>query len=98
MYEQFFINPVYQLIESSLIVAGTEPRNLIPEALGKTVVAIADMFGGEYSQRKNIIEFHKGVSDDVLELATKALGNFADEIDWVYKHIVLNSTYGKSVA
>lgn len=97
MYEQFFINPMYQLTETSLIAAGTEPRNLIPEALKRTVVAIADMFGGKYSQRKNIIKF-SNASDDVLILAEKALGNFAEQIDYENKLIVLNPTYGRAVA
>ena len=98
MYEQFFTNPMYQLIENSLIVAGTEPRYLIPEALEKTVVAIANMFGGKYSQRRNMIKFPQGTSEDVLALAEKSLGNFAEQIDHENKRIILNPIYGRAVA
>lgn len=97
-YEQFFINPMYQLTETSLIAAGAEPRNLIPEALEKTVVTIADMFGGKYSQRRNIIKFPQGTSGGVLALAEKALGNFAEQIDHENKRIILNPAYGRVVA
>lgn len=98
MYEQFFINPMYQLIENSLIAAGAEPRKLIPKALERTVVAIAGMFGGKYSQRRNIIKFPQGISEDVLDLAEKALGNFAEQIDYENKRIILNPAYGRAVA
>lgn len=98
-YEQFFSNPTYQLIERQLIDVqkngGDILGSLIPRALTMTVDYIAIQFGGRYSERRNKVIFKDGTSDQVIQLAMKALGNFAEVVDG--KNIILSSTFHSAV-
>lgn len=83
-YEQFFGNPTYQSIESQLILAkengGDILGELVPRALKMTVITIADQFGGKYSRRSHSVRFGSTTSPDVIMLAARALGSFADSV------------------